>query len=293
MYIEEKGKTLQLLEITDGYSRSNFCKNFSFSPDGSSFVSSTEDGNLYCYAELANTNETTTTTTTTVNYEYTRIDYPKSEPVYDLKWYPFMNRNDPTTTCFISCSKDHPIHLWDANGSLRCTYNGHNHLDELDSPTSLSFNLTGDKIYAGSERMIRCFDVANPTQYTSHPTSSSRKDKNGQKGLISCLEFNPDYSGSYAAGSYANSVFIYVENMKGSALDITDLSFGVTCVKWSKCGNYLFIGGRRSDSILCWDVRMSLVEVGRVERKCGSSQKMTFDIDPSGEYLWTGTQDKR
>lgn len=277
------------LELRDGYTRSNFSKNLTFSPDGSSFLLSTEEGNLYCYAET-NTNYATSTSE---NYDFHRIDFPRSEPVYDLKWYPFMTRQDPATCCFLSCSKQHPIHLWDASGSLRCTYKGHNHLDELDSPYSLAFNLTGDKIYAGSERMIRCFDVANPTSYTSHPTCTSRKDKYGQKGLISCLEFNPDYSGCYAAGSYSNSVFVYVENTKGSALEVTNLSFGVTCVKWSKCGNYLFIGGRRSDSILCWDVRMSLAEVGRVERKCDSSQKMTFDVDPSGKYLWTGSQDGR
>ena len=67
-----------------------------------------------------------------------------------------MNKTDPSTCCFITASKDHPIHLWDSlTDSLRCTYKGHNHLDELDSPTSLTFNLTGDKIYAGSNAMIR------------------------------------------------------------------------------------------------------------------------------------------
>jgi WD40 repeat protein len=215
----------------------------------------------------------------------------QGEPNYETKWYPLMSISDSASCCFISTSKDHPIHLWDISGCLRCTYKGHNHLDELDSPTSITFNLTGDKIYAGSNRMIRCFDVSQPVIYTSFPTSPTKKDKSGQKGLISCLEFNPDYSGCYAAGSYANSTFIYVENMTGSALEISDLDFGVSCIKWSKCGKYLYLGGRKYNDIVCWDVRMTISEIGRMNRTLSTNQKISFDLDMEGRLI-TGSQNK-
>ncbi|CCI47996.1 unnamed protein product [Albugo candida] len=32
----------------------------------------------------------------------------------DMKWYPHMNSAYPSTCCFLTTSKDQPIHLWDA-----------------------------------------------------------------------------------------------------------------------------------------------------------------------------------
>ena len=40
-------------------------------------------------------------------------------------------------------------------GQLRGSYLGHNHLDELESSNCVAFNPHGDKIYAGSNRMIK------------------------------------------------------------------------------------------------------------------------------------------
>ena len=85
----------------------------------------------------------------------------------------------------------------------------------------------------------------------------------GQKGLISCIEFNPDRSGVYAAGSYQHSVGIYIENQQDCALQLNSLGFGVTGLKWSACGNNLWVGGRRNGAIVCWDVRHGRNELGR------------------------------
>jgi len=87
-------------------------------------------------------------------------EIPIGEAIYDLKWYPGMQSSDPATKCFISTSRDHPIMLWDAGredgkAAVRCSYRGYDLADELDAAISLTFNLTGDKIYAGYERMIR------------------------------------------------------------------------------------------------------------------------------------------
>ena len=72
----------------------------------------------------------------------------------------------------------------------------------------------------------------------------------GQRGIISCLKFNPDYSGAYAAGSYARNVTIYAENMRESVLELDGIDFGVTCMKWSPCGHMLWAGKEGiSDSV--------------------------------------------
>jgi hypothetical protein len=39
-----------------------------------------------------------------------------------------------------------------------------------------------------------------------------KKKEAGQRGLISCITFCPDYSGMFACGSYTNTVGIYDEN---------------------------------------------------------------------------------
>ena len=125
------------------------------------------------------------------------------------------------------------------------------------------------------------------------PTTKSKREKSGQKGLISTIEFNPDYSGCYATGSYSKYVFIYVENMKGSALEIDHLEFGVSCLKWSICGHFLYISGRHNDDIICWDVRNTRNEVGRMKRCLNNNQKILFDLHPQGKLLITGSQDNK
>ena len=84
----------------------------------------------------------------------------------------------------------------------------------------------------------------------------------GQKGIISCLAFCPDYSGAYAAGSYSSSVGIYVEDQRGSVLELPAVA-GVTCMRWSPCGNMLWVGCRRHPDLVCWDIRQTGMELGR------------------------------
>jgi WD40 repeat protein len=217
------------------------------------------------------------------------------ESIYDFDWYPFMSSNDVVSSCIITTCRDHPIHLWDiASSTIRCSYRCYNRVDEVEAANSITFNLTGDKIYAGSNRAIRCFDVACPGRtYTEQATCKTRRSPEGQRGIISCLSFNPDYSGAYAAGSYAHSISIYVENMKGSALELADIDFGATHLRWSPCGTYLWGGGRAHEDIICWDLRHTRSELGRVKRALTTNQRMTFDLDPWGKYLATGDQTGR
>ena len=47
-------------------------------------------------------------------------------------------------------------------GTIRCSYSCYNAMDEVEAANSITFNLQGDRVYAGSNRMIRSFDTANP-----------------------------------------------------------------------------------------------------------------------------------
>ena len=110
----------------------------------------------------------------------------------------------------------------------------------------------------------------------------------GIKGLISCIDFNPDRSGVYAVGSYSNSMGIYAEGSPSCVLEITKLDCSISNIKWSKDGCYLWAAGRSNQHILCWDVRYTRQEVGRVYRDGSSNQRIGFDIDPWNEYVVTG-----
>jgi telomerase Cajal body protein 1 len=221
--------------------------------------------------------------------------YDIGEAIYDCIWYPHMNSNNPSSCCFVTTSRDHPIHLWNCShstnldpgthdsdpdsapasgngqGHIQASYLGYNHLDELDTALSLSFNLSGEKLYAGYHHMIRSFDLSTPGRHatSSYPTITTKKDHLGQKGIISSLAFNPMRVGVFAAGSYdiRSGIYLYHENMKRACSDHLTLTggeeFGVTCMKWSNCGNYLWAGGRNNSVISCYDIRAPKIELGR------------------------------
>ncbi|CAM9373963.1 unnamed protein product [Choristocarpus tenellus] len=140
----------------------------------------------------------------------------EGETIYDFAWYPYMTSANPATCVFVSTSRDHPLHMWDAfTGALRATYRAYDHLDEVVAASSVCFNTTGSKIFAGYNRMIRVFDVSQPGRsFEARPTCKTRKSVVGQRGIISSLAFSPDTSGGgvFAAGSYARSVCLYSEN---------------------------------------------------------------------------------
>lgn len=66
--------------------------------------------------------------------------------------YPYMSSAEPATSVFVSTSRDHPLHMWDAfTGNLRATYRAYDHLDEVVAANSVCFNTSGDKIFAGKK----------------------------------------------------------------------------------------------------------------------------------------------
>lgn len=69
--------------------------------------------------------------------------------------YPHMSSSEPATSVFVSTSRDHPLHMWDAfTGNLRATYRAYDHLDEVVAANSVCFNTAGDKIFAGAGKSV-------------------------------------------------------------------------------------------------------------------------------------------
>lgn len=69
-----------------------------------------------------------------------------------------MSSAEPASCVFISTSRDHPIHMWDAfTGGLRASYRAYDHLDEVVAANSVCFNAGGDKIFAGE--FLKCTEA--------------------------------------------------------------------------------------------------------------------------------------
>ncbi|TPX69305.1 hypothetical protein SpCBS45565_g02562 [Spizellomyces sp. 'palustris'] len=272
-------------------SQVNFCKGLRWSPDGTCLLSSTNDNVLRLYeksVEIVDSSSICGDTLTPV------IAVKEAECIYDFCWYPFMTSADPSTCCFLTSVRDHPVHLWDAyTGQLRCSYAAHDHLDEVQAPTALAFNLDGTKLYCGFNNLIQIFETQRPGKDSERrPTTPTKRSREGQKGLISSIAFNPDRSGMYAAGSFSKNVGLYDER-NDELLHLMKLGDGggITQVQFSMDGCYLFTASRKSDEIQCWDIRNTGEIIARYQRKGDTNQRINFDLDPSGRYLSTGDQD--
>lgn len=147
--------------------KSNFAKSFQFSPCGLLALSATEQDTAVvsslqgeavdCSRYYKHSTESNPVLESSASSLSHKCSIPIGESIYDLKWHP---ASTDAVHLFASTSRDHPIVLWDVGGEdgkgrMICSYRGYDQADELEAAISLSFNLTGDKVYAGSNRMIR------------------------------------------------------------------------------------------------------------------------------------------
>ncbi|XP_074272139.1 uncharacterized protein LOC141596039 [Silene latifolia] len=273
----------------------NFLKSVKWSPDGSCFLTSSEDNTLRLFylpdSESNNAigsypsdpNEDSYTANPVVN---------EGESVYDYCWYPYMSSSDLTSCVFATTTRDHPIHLWDSTtGELRCTYRAYDAMDEITAAYSIAFNPTANKIFAGYNKTLRVFDVHRPGRdFKQH--STLQKSKEGQSGIISAIAFSPAHSGMFATGSYDQTTAIYREDNLELLYVLHGQEGGVTHVQFSKDGNYLYTGARKDPYIMCWDVRNTVDVVYKLYRSSEqTNQRISFDIEPCGRHLGTGGQD--
>ena len=266
-----------------------YFKGVKFSPDGCCVLSSSEDNTLRLF-EVPDALTTATTLTPVLRFS-------ESETIYDFCWYPRMSSASPQTCVFASTSRNSPVHLYDAyTGGLRATYRAYDHYDEISSPISLCFSLDGARLYAGFPRMVRVFDTSRPGRpVASRALCKSRADRTGQRGVVSCISFNPDWSGLYAVGTYARNVWVYDDRSAAPVLSFENahVGGGVTQVQWCPDGRTLCSGARTDGEIAVWDVRggSNHARLAALSRECATNQRIAFDIDEAsgGRYLVSGS----
>ncbi|RUS26713.1 WD40-repeat-containing domain protein, partial [Jimgerdemannia flammicorona] len=247
----------------------------------------------------------------------------EGESIYDCCWYPAMNSQDPASCFFLSSTRDHPVHMWDAftgkrhqpSRNVRRAQLAHfqfrrnqvNHAFHQNlplfrlansynyKPSALIQPAARSRIYCGLNNMIQIFDTNRPgSDSTLRPTTPTKRSKEGQKGVISCLAFNPDRSGLYAAGSYSKSIGLYDETNNELCCLLTEgMVGGVTQLHFSPDGQYLYSASRKDHKLLCWDIRNTQKVLFHMHRTGNTNQRLAFDVDATGRYLVTGDQDGR
>ncbi|CAL0331421.1 unnamed protein product [Lupinus luteus] len=278
-------------QFTTPSNPNNFLKAVKWSPDGSSFLTTSDDNTLRLFSLPGSESDVPVDFSGDDSYAANLVMH-EGESIHDFCWYPYTSASDPVTNVFATTTRDHPIHLWDAtSGELRCTYRAYDAMDEITAAFSVAFNPAGTKIFAGYNKCIRMFDLHRPGRdFELYSTVKDKKE--GQTGVISSIAFSPSHTGTLALGSYSQTTAIYREDNMELLYVLHGQEGGVTHVQFSRDGNYLYTGGRKDPYIMCWDLRNTVDCVYKLYRASeNTNQRILFDIDPSGQHLGTGGQD--
>jgi len=336
-----------IAQTTDIQGEENFPKGCAFSPDGLCVLTNTAaDSKLRLY----NTLWSKSGDTTAIVHEWkTVLSATGGDTVRSYAWYPHMKSNDPASCCFLATCRDQPAHLMDAyTGNIRATYRPYNALDEMESPTVVAFSSDGQKVVTAgfrTDRIIHVFDTAVPGRESIvlH-LGKTRRSSDGQKGLVSAMEFAKD-ARIFCVGTYApGSIYVYDDRMgqqpSGTVLnglavvghgrnsarkkrhfasiqdeDGEERWLSAAKIKWFQSraqggvtqllldrDYILYSASRRSDAIICWDLRMlsgnphyqsnPVRGLGSYKTDSNTNQRLEFDLDETGQTLYVGGRDK-
>jgi len=242
-----------------------------------------------------------------------------------------------TTTVFPSSdtqpSSTAPVNISTPLASYKLV---NNLTEAVTAPLSLSFSSDSAHFFAGAQDKIAIFDIQErdaPIHTISTIPAKRNKLKGGGRGFkghISALSLSPptisSTDGLIAAGSWTRYVGIY-DAVSGAEVTHFPLpgtisssstfgkmprnenlehvmGSGVSSLRWSPCGRYLYVAERSSDVLLVYDVRKFAYSLAHCAgRKARTKQKLGFDIWNAGQSpydiegtsheVWAGGTDGR
>lgn len=212
---------------------------------------------------------------------------------------------------------DHPIGLRSALSSeLFASYPFvHATTEAYISPHSLAFTGDGRRFISGSKNLLAVFDVSRPGEgpMSLLPTAHSRRAHKpsssmsiGMKGIVSALSIETT-SSVLAAGTFSRHVGLYSASGQGESLGVFRVDGneadcrvgggGITQLRWSPCGRYLYIVERCSRGVMVYDIRKTGQLLSWAEgRSAETNQRMGVDLHTSadgGLEIWAGGVDGR
>ena len=238
---------------------------------------------------------------------------PSSEPISAVIGVPFFDLQNPSTSLALASVRDHPLRLSSAlTGERVASYPVINSMTEkFICPNALAFSLDSQHIIAGSESLLSIFDISYSGREPLHSIQTGPKrlrddrwnPSTSVRGIISALGLDPS-TNLLAVGTFSRQIGLYEAggvgecvgafSLAGNAADAEIHGSGVTQVKWSSCGRYLFIAERKSDGVMVYDIR----HTGQLLSWCTgrqalTNQRLAFDVDTtdSGTSVWAGGTD--
>jgi WD40 repeat protein len=171
------------IELNDVFTApNNFLKGVKFSPDGTCLLTCSEDHVLRVFNLPSHTlTPLSSSALSTTDSEHSgassssaasslatlqaALSVSEGDTIYDYVWNPQLSSSsaDRSSAFFVSTSRDHPIHLFDAwDGTLRASYVAYNTVDEPTAAISVAMSPDGTKVLGGFERCVRVWDVSRP-----------------------------------------------------------------------------------------------------------------------------------
>ncbi|CEF66703.1 Telomerase Cajal body protein 1 [Strongyloides ratti] len=201
--------------------------------------------------------------------------------IYDACW-------SKTNDVFAFTSFQSPIHLYDTNGECINTFKGINNLDEMDTAKCVCFTNDSNNVIAGYKDKIRIFDMEKSGKQI-YDINTYKKFNGGQKGNFTCLRVNPINDNLFIGSTTGDVIGVYSLSDNSCQMLISHEFDGITWMEYSKDGQYIFIGGRKDEGISCYDTRMLGIKLYDIPRPGVHNQRIEFEIDPSGSFLFSGT----
>ncbi|KAF2428603.1 WD40 repeat-like protein [Tothia fuscella] len=282
-----------------------------WSPDGTCLLTTSADGTLETF--VLPSDLLTSETKPLELKPYSTLS--NAEPVYSTAVYPHFQLEDFSTTLILNAKKETPIQLTNAlahDAGIYASFPVINTKTEEYMPThSMIFTPDSNHFIAGGRSMYVVFDINRngeppmKRQRTGHRSKGLKSMENvtGPKSVISTLDISCD--GVLALGTFNREIGLYEDGGKGqniTSFNVREvpsqqhnvLGHGITQVKWSPCGKYLFVTERRGKGIAVWDVRTLHRKVAFLEGVPGKTNvRSGFDVvrNGGGCEVWAGGED--
>ncbi|TGZ79679.1 WD40 repeat-like protein [Ascodesmis nigricans] len=283
-------------ESLDNSNLSNHFTNCLWTPDGTTLLTASADNTHRTFIVPP---DLLTSPTPLHLKPYTTTAVP-SNP-YSTAIYPSASLSTPSTFLYLTSCRSSPIRLHSLlHPSLISSYTLVDPNTEQHLPAhSLCFRPREHNTFlSGTENRIALWDLNRKdpvTVFKTIPTRRAPMTTETMRGIVSALAVSADV-GVLAAGTFSRQIGLYSDDGAGEVVGVFELSededggMGVTELRWSVCGRYLYVAERKARAeIQVFDIRVTGKRVGGfLGRMADTNQRLGIEVVGSGEVVAGG-----